>query len=86
MPAAASPAPVIPLRPARTLPIRLVRGGRECPVCAEVRCVAPSDCAAEFTARTWIKCPDCNGSGWDSTGAGIWCPTCVGSTVLEAAQ
>lgn len=63
--------------------VRKDRTSRECPVCALRRCPTPDRCAAEFTARTWVACFDCAGTGWDSTGQDIWCPTCGGAKVLE---
>lgn len=75
--------PVTPLVQPRPAPVRLVRGGRACPVCAERRCSDPAACAAEFAARSWGECDDCDGSGFDTLGLDIWCPTCGGARVLE---
>ncbi|BFV58076.1 hypothetical protein KCMC57_up31800 [Kitasatospora sp. CMC57] len=84
MPAAvALVAPVISLRPVRPEPVRLVRSGRECPVCSEHHPKSSADCSAEFAARSWADCQDCAGTGWDSTGFGIWCLVCGGAKVLE---
>lgn len=83
MPASAVLAPVVALPVTRPEPVRLVRGGRSCPVCAERRCADVSVCAAEFAARSWIECADCGGSGFDTTGFDVWCPVCDGARVLE---
>jgi hypothetical protein len=83
MPASAVLAPVVALSVTRPAPVRLVRGSRSCPVCAEGRCADASVCAAEFTARSWIDCRDCGGSGFDTTGFDIWCRVCDGARVVE---
>jgi DnaJ-class molecular chaperone len=31
----------------------------------------------------WLECPDCAGSGYDTTGFQIFCPACRGAKVLE---
>jgi DnaJ-class molecular chaperone len=35
--------------------------------------------AAEIAAQQIAVCEDCAGSGWDSSGFDIWCPTCGGT-------
>ena len=67
-------------------PVTQSRAGRECPVCAEVHRVLPKICSAELAARAWVPCFDCGGTGWDTTGEAIWCPTCGGAKISEAAQ
>jgi hypothetical protein len=85
MPASAVLARVVALPATHTVPVRLVRGGRVCPVCAEGRCADVSVCAAEFAARSWVDCPQCAGSGFDTTGFDIWCPVCDGARIVEGA-
>ncbi|MEV4612307.1 hypothetical protein AB0K43_06835 [Kitasatospora sp. NPDC049258] len=75
--------PTVPIPSARPEPVRQSRAGRDCPVCADHHRFAPAACAVEFAARTWITCHDCAGTGWDSTGFNIWCPTCCGNKILE---
>jgi hypothetical protein len=66
-----------------TAPVRLVRGGRACPVCGDRRCAVPTECATEYANRSWGECADCGGSGYDTTGFDIWCRICVGTGVVE---
>jgi hypothetical protein len=63
--------------------VRLVRGGRACPICAMRRCATPAVCANEYANRSWDECADCGGSGFDSSEFDIWCPVCLGLGVLE---
>lgn len=83
MPASAVLVPVVALPVTSPAPVRLVRGGRACPVCAGTHCADAVACAAEFANRSWADCPDCGGSGFDTIGFDIWCPVCDGSCVLE---
>jgi hypothetical protein len=83
MPASAVLAPVVALPSARPEPVRLVRGGRACPACAERVCADAGACAADLATRSWANCQDCGGSGYDTTGFDIWCPVCVGSGTVE---
>ncbi|MFF8649933.1 hypothetical protein ACF06D_17120 [Streptomyces griseoluteus] len=83
MPASVVIAPAASSVGSAEAPVRLVRGGRGCPVCGERRCSVPAECANEYANRSWGACDDCAGSGYDTTGFDIWCPVCVGTGTVE---
>ncbi|MGY4972038.1 hypothetical protein ACWGCC_23055 [Streptomyces nigrescens] len=83
-PALVRPAPApIAVPPALVAPVRLVRSSAVCPVCGNSRCIDPAACNAEYEAREWATCPDCEGTGFDSTEFQIWCSLCGGAKVVE---
>ncbi|MDX3094552.1 hypothetical protein PV417_08260 [Streptomyces sp. ME19-03-3] len=53
-------------------------------VCGDRRCRDVATCAAYFEARSWMDCPECEGTGYDSTGFQIWCHMCEGGRLVEA--
>ncbi|QHC25260.1 hypothetical protein [Streptomyces sp. GS7] len=75
------PAPVA-TPPVALAPVRR-HNGRVCPVCAERRCQDAAECAAEYESRTWMACPDCDGTGYDTTEFQIWCLVCGGAKEIE---
>ncbi|MFD0329053.1 hypothetical protein ACFQZC_14900 [Streptacidiphilus monticola] len=64
--------------------LRSVRTGHDCPVCGGFHAQPNAECAAEFAARSWMDCPACEGTGWDTTGMEVFCRTCCGSKLVEA--
>ncbi|MEY9849862.1 hypothetical protein [Streptacidiphilus sp. MAP5-3] len=66
--------------------IRSTRTGHGCPVCGDFHGQINPECAAEFASRSWLSCPECEGTGWDSTGMEIYCRICGGSKLVEAAD
>ncbi|TFE55348.1 hypothetical protein E3E14_05865 [Streptomyces sp. ICN441] len=74
----------LPRVPAVPLPKIMRSSGRSCPVCAEVRCLDADGCRASFDTFEWMDCPDCQGTGFDTTEFQIFCPVCGGAKVVEA--
>ncbi|NJQ03554.1 hypothetical protein [Streptomyces zingiberis] len=63
---------------------RIVRtAARCCAVCGLSHCDAPQACRWEYDRTEWLECPDCGGSGYDTTGFRIFCPICRGSKMLK---
>lgn len=59
------------------------RSARCCAVCGTARCHDAEACRRDFGTIEWLECPDCAGSGYDTTGFRIFCPVCRGAKVLE---
>lgn len=63
---------------------RIVRRSvRCCPVCGMPSCQDPNACRRDFMSIEWLECPECAGTGYDTTGFQIFCPACRGAKVLE---
>jgi formate dehydrogenase maturation protein FdhE len=56
---------------------------RFCPVCGTPSCPDPEACRRDFENAEWLECPDCAGTGYDTTGFRIFCQVCHGAKVLE---